>query len=77
MCIVSLSIIIFSAPEELGCFIDDGWDRDLDGYSVPSILITSENCVNICRENRYRYAGVQVLHVLLLLFPTYIEEINS
>ena len=48
--------------KELGCFIDGG-DRDLDGIFVTEEdQMTPENCVNYCRKNSFRYAGVQVLH---------------
>ncbi|XP_008483938.1 xylosyltransferase oxt [Diaphorina citri] len=50
----------FIIGKSLGCYEDDGTTRLLNGYSV--ILKNSnspQNCISICLQNGYLYAGVQ------------------
>lgn len=45
----------------LGCFKDDQNDRDLIQYLWSSKTNTIETCIIACREQGFRFAGLQVI----------------
>ena len=44
-----------------GCYLDQPGDRDLSHKSpIDPVLVTPDSCISYCRNNSYKYAGVQL-----------------
>lgn len=48
-----------AGPRSLGCFRDDRWNRDLNGYTYNTPGMTTRACLSACAERGFRYAATQ------------------